>query len=300
MRSFTLQVPATTANLGPGFDSFGCAFRLYNVFTFTQIAEGLEFENVKPEFATPDNLTVRSYHRALELFGLPPVEGGLRLRIDTGIPISSGLGSSASLIVAGVMAAGLMHGRELSREEILLAANDIEGHPDNVAPAIYGDMTVAMLSEGIPLAVKYEVSPALNFIALIPDFELNTKAARAALPKSVSLGDAVFNLSHGAMLIKALQTADTHLIGHALRDRLHQPYRMGLIPDYEILREEAMAAGCCAFCISGAGPTCMSLTTGRDTAERVAAALAARGDLAAHWRVLSLPVDHRGAAVLSR
>ena len=300
MRSITLRVPATTANLGPGFDSFGCAFHLYNVFTFTRIDSGLEFDNVKPEFANADNLAIRSYHRALELFGMPADREGMRLRIDTGIPVSSGLGSSASLIVAGVMAAGLMNGREFTREEILLAANDIEGHPDNVAPAIYGDMTVAMLSDGVPLAVKYEVSPALNFIALIPDFELKTKEARAALPKTVPHADAVFNVSHGAMLIKALQTADTHLIGHALQDRLHQPYRTKLIPDYETLRAAALRAGCCGFCISGAGPTCMSLTTGKETADRLAASLVARSDLHARWTVLSLPVDHRGAVVLSR
>ena len=294
MKSVTVRVPATSANLGPGFDCLGCAFALYNTFTFTVTESGLSFENVEEEFCNAENLAISSLRYTARRLGLP--ETGIHLRIDTGIPICRGLGSSASLIVAGVMAAGLLADAPLSREQVLRFATELEGHPDNVAPAIWGNMTAAMLSDTVPVAVKYNVSRAIHFLSLTPDFKLSTKLARSVLPESISRADAVFNVSHTAVLVRAMELGDAELIHHALRDRLHQPYRETLIHDYHAMETLALDAGACGFCISGAGPTCMALTTSPDTAERLAASLAAAsGKLQSHWSLLPLPVDHEGA-----
>lgn len=290
----TVRVPATTANMGPGFDSFGCALALYNTLSFEEIPAGLSFEGCDNAYQTADNLSVVAYRAVMDALGLPMP--GLHIIIQADIPICRGLGSSAALIVAGAMAANALHGNSLSKMNLLEICNAIEGHPDNLAPALLGGMTASMVEAGKPYTSRYSVHPKLRFTALIPAFELSTHLAREALPKEVSHSDAVFNVSRAGVLLKALENGDKALIRLALDDRLHQPYRGALIKEYQRVQDLALACGCTAFCISGAGPTllCLSFDDGWEKELR-----ARIGEIPGNWQVLSLPVDHEGAQIIA-
>ena len=290
MQSVRIRVPATTANLGPGFDTFGCALARDNTVTFTRLPEGqLAFENVLPEFCQEDNLAVRSFRHAEMALGLAPT--GLRVRIDADIPVSSGLGSSATMIVAGVTAAFLLGNHPYDLWEILRLATQLEGHPDNVAPAIYGGLTVSTMTEDGPLSVPFPVHDSVRFLVLLPDYRLSTQVSRSVLPTSLSYADAVFNISHAAILTRALAEGDASMIRLALRDRLHEPYRSPLIHDFEALREAALRAGCCGFCLSGAGPTCLAMTCEADSENRLAELLPS---VSPHYTVCAMAVDRTG------
>ena len=289
----TVQVPATTANLGPGFDCFGMALTLYGHFTFEELPAGLRFEGVPEAFCNADNLAVRAYFNALKAMNLP--QSGLFLRIASDIPASRGLGSSASLIAAGIFAANAAHGSPLSKQQMLTLATALEGHPDNVAPALLGGLTVSMMAEGQAIAVPCPVSKRIHVCALVPDFELSTHRARAVLPQSVPFTDAVFNVSRAAATLCALETGDCALLAAALDDRLHQPYRQELIAEYAPVRALALSCGAAAVCISGAGSTILCLHAQADFAARMTQAVST---LHHNWRVLPLRVDPQGARVL--
>jgi len=291
----TVRIPATTANIGPGFDSFGCALALYNTLSFEETPGGLVFEGCDEAYRTADNLAVVAYRAVMDALGLPMP--GLRVGIQADIPICRGLGSSAALIAGGAAAANTLHGGTLSLLDLLGICNAIEGHPDNLAPALLGGMTASMVVDGRAWAESYRVHPRLRFTALIPDFELSTHLAREALPKKVPFADAVFNISHAGVLLKALENGDEDVIRLALDDRLHQPYRGKLIPGYLPVRALALECGCTAFCISGAGPTllCLSFDDAWEAPFR-----AQIGKIPGHWRMLSLAVDHQGAQIVSR
>lgn len=296
MGSVTIQVPATSANLGPGFDSFGCALALYNTYTFEQISGGLEIYGCDEEFRNRDNLSVVSYRYAMEALGLPMEP--LSLTIDAHIPVCRGLGSSSAMIIGGVMAANALHGSPLSREELLRLCTVVEGHPDNLAPALYGGMTASLMRDGMPITACFPLSERLRFFALVPPFHLSTQTARAVLPQRVPFADAVFNVSHAALLLRALETADIDMIALALDDRLHQPYRKGLIEGYEVAEQTAKGCGVRAFCISGAGPTCLCVADNDEVGDRLIAAVRQQPALAG-WEVLSLRVDTEGAKILA-
>ena len=288
-----IRVPGTTANLGPGFDCMGLALNVYGVFHFEELDEGLRFDNIAPEFQNEENLAVRAYRRTLREIGAP--QRGLYLRIHSDIPVSSGLGSSASLLVAGAVAANEIHGRPLDERALLNLVTEMEGHPDNVAPALLGGLTASMMGEGGAISMRCPISPKVHVCALIPNFGLSTREARAALPAQVPLKDAVFNISRAAVLIKALEAGDFAAIAAATDDRLHQPYRAPLIRGYEKLRARALACGAAAFCVSGAGPTLLCLYGEGDFPAKMRAAAAEMED---RWRVLTMDVDTTGATVL--
>lgn len=291
----TVRVPATTANLGPGFDTFGCALALYNTLSFEETDSGLYFAGYEMAYCNEDNLAVKAYHTVMDTLGLSMP--GLSVTIHTEIPISRGLGSSASLIAAGAAGANALHGSPYTPLQLLGICNDIEGHPDNLAPALLGGLVASFVEDGRPVAERYDVHPSLRFTALIPDFELSTRLARSVLPKEVPFADAVFNVSRAAVLLKALENGDADVIRTALCDRLHQPYRSSLIPGYEQVRKLALECGCLAFCVSGAGPTLLCLSMDSAFDKRLAERL---HELPDHWRQLTLPVDHTGVqAVLS-
>lgn len=290
-----IRVPATTANLGPGFDSFGCALGLYNTYTFEAIPQGLEIIGCAKRYCNPRNLAVRAYVMTLEEAGIPYT--GLRMEIlENQIPISRGLGSSAAMIVAGVIAANEEAGRPFDKQKLLSLAMRIENHPDNLAPAFYGGLTASMVGEdGMPDTVQYEMAKELHFVVCIPTFELSTEKARNALPKETAYANAVYNLSHGAVLLRALELGDKRLIGRALNDRLHQPYRIPLIPEYETVQRISKEEGGISFCISGAGPTLLALTDDDTFAARLSARLA--NETEQGWQVLSPDVDRVGVTV---
>lgn len=288
----TVRVPATTANLGPGFDTLGLALALYNTLTFEELPEGLVFEGVDPDYATAENLAVISYKAVMDKLGLPMP--GLRVGIRADIPICRGLGSSAALIAAGAAGANAAHGSPLTREEVLAVCNDIEGHPDNLAPAIFGGLVASFVENEQPYIARYSLHKSLRCTALIPDFQLSTHLARGVLPKEVPYGDAIFNISRTAVLLKALEEGDAETISVALHDKLHQPFRRTLIPGFDEAEALARDCGCVAFFLSGAGPTLLCLSADPAFDGKLAARLP---ELPGHWRQLPLPVDHQGLII---
>ena len=229
MKRVTIRVPATTANLGPGFDAFGCALSLYTDVTFEECEYGLEITGCPEEFTGPDNLVYVSYCAALAT--MSEELRGVKIHIDSNIPIARGLGSSAALLVAGAMGANVLRGNKLSTQGLLNITNAMEGHPDNLAPAFYGGLTASMVDNGLPVTVNFPLHPEWEFLALIPDFPLSTTKAREVLPVEYSRADAVYNIAHGALVLKALELGDEKLLRNAMQDRIHQNYRKKLIPD---------------------------------------------------------------------
>ena len=292
MEKVTVRVPATTANLGVGFDTLGCALQLYNTLSFT-LSDRLSFTGCDEEYQTPDNLAYQGFAAVYAHMGLPTP--GVHIDIAADIPVCRGLGSSAAMIAAGAMAANKLGGLDLDAAALLAIVTPIEGHPDNLAPALFGGLTASMMVDGRVYTVPYPVHPELRFVLLSPDFPLSTHAARSVLPQAVPFQDAVGQLSCLALLPKALELGDESLIVHCLNDRLHQPYRFPLIDESESLRALAHDLGCDAFCISGAGPTLLCITKDSTLAERLAASVTA---LKHHWHVQELAVDHSGAACL--
>ena len=290
MNRITVRVPATTANIGPGFDSMGCALALYDRLTCEVLPAGeLRICGCPVAYQNEDNLAVQGYRAVLKKLGLP--DEGLSLTIEAEIPVCRGLGSSAAMIAGGAAAANLLHGASLSPAELLAVTNEIEGHPDNLAPAIYGGLTASLVEDGIPRTVRLPLSPTLRWVAAIPDFELSTHLARSVLPEQVAFTDAVYNASHAAVLAGALGSGDRELIAMALRDRLHQPYRESLIPEYGKVKAAAEQCGAIAFCISGAGPTLLALTDEAGFSVRFAEACQG---FEHRWRVMELAVDTEG------
>lgn len=288
-----VRVPATTANLGPGFDSFGCALGIYNTYTFETIPSGLEITGCPKKYRNEKNLTVRAYRKTLEAAGVP--FEGLRMDMEANIPLSRGLGSSAAMIVAGVVAANAVAGYPFDDRKMLELAMRLEGHPDNLAPAFYGGLTASMVEEGLPDTVRFEMAKDLRFVVCVPEFELPTSVARKALPAKTTYADAVYNLSHGAVLLKALETGNKPVITRALRDRLHQPYRESLIAEYDIVRTAALEEGALGVCISGAGPTVLALTDNLTFSLRLASRLAK--ETTRGWRVLAPEIDREGYVI---
>ena len=258
----TIKAPATTANMGPGYDCAGAALELYSYFTFRRLKNHYnkvyyEVEGCDDRFCNEDNLCIRSFKRALSEIGSD--EFSIKLIIDAGVPVSRGLGSSSTCIVAGVLAANIFTGSKLSREECLKICNDIEGHPDNVAPCLMGGMVISFLENDKIHTVNYDINSCFRFIAIIPDYEVSTQEARKAVKKDIDISQAVYSVSHACAFYKALVDGDEGLCRISCRDVLHEPYRRQLIPDYDIVRDIALNNGACAFCISGSGSTMLAV-----------------------------------------
>jgi homoserine kinase len=303
-----VQVPATTANIGPGFDCLGAALTLYNQFQFTALPDSgaenppslaIEVEGIEADRVGRDhhNLAYKAFCYFFEHTKQPIPN--LHLKIRLGVPLARGLGSSATAIVGGLVGANALTGNPLSQGQILDLAIALEGHPDNVAPALLGGCQLAVFDEPTsawtlcPLQWSAKVVP----IVAIPDFELSTEAARAVLPQQSSYGDAIFNMAHLGLLIKGLETGRGEWIQVALHDRLHQPFRTALISGFSEVQKAAMDAGAQGLVISGAGPTLLALST-PNVAPEVAAQIHTawkRQGITAQVSVLQL--DPKGAIV---
>ena len=273
--SVSVSVPATTANIGPGFDCLGAALSMYNRFHFNRFTplsdsepfqisiEGAEANRVN---AGENNLVYKAYLKCYERIGkpAPPVS----IKITLGVPLSRGLGSSSTAIVGGLVGANALAGNPLSKAELAGLANEIEGHPDNVIPALYGGAQLSAIANGklqiCPLPWHESVVP----IVIIPDFELSTADARRVLPAQVSRADAIFNTAHIALLLQGIATGNGEWISGGMSDRIHQPYRKKLIAGYDDVRRAAIQAGAWGLVISGAGPTLLALSP-PDTVEAV-------------------------------
>lgn len=252
-----VQVPATTANMGPGFDCLGMALKLYN-FVEMDIADSgvtIEIEGDGADKIPRDksNIVYIAAERVFKLANRRPP--GLRIRLTNNIPLARGLGSSAAAIVGGLIAANVLVGSPLSEKELLNLATAIEGHPDNVAPALLGGIVISVKEEEDIRTVKIVPPAELKCVVAIPDFQLSTQASREVLPANVTMEDAVFNVSRTAMLIAGLVRGDYNLLSIGFDDRLHQPYRANLVPGMKKVFAATKLAGAKGVALSGAGPT---------------------------------------------
>lgn len=247
-----IRVPATSANLGPGFDTLGLALQLYATFLVEE-SESLIITGCPPAYANEHNLFYKSYvHRCAEL---NVKAKALNIVIQSDIPVARGLGSSASFILGGILCAHLLHHVPYTYEDIALAAAKEEGHPDNVCPALYGGLCTSLIAQGKVYTEHFPIHPDLHFYFIVPDFELLTTLTRVALPVKVLLTEAVHNLSRLPLLLKGFEKGNQALIDVCIQDTLHHPYRYPLIYQSESVLAILESFGIQSTYISGAGPT---------------------------------------------
>lgn len=286
-----VKVPATSANLGPGFDVAGLAVTLYNTFTFELLDDGLEITGCPEQFCNADNMTYQAFVEGAKNCGLS--FQGLRIECSGDVPYTRGLGSSSTCIVAGIVGAYAFKDRYDERQEILELATKIEGHPDNVAPAIFGGLTVSVMSDGVT-TLNIPVKHDYRFVAMIPPFTLSTEKSRSVLPQELSRADAIANVSHLALMVASLINGYDDGLKLGFKDRLHQPYRGPLIQGFDdimnILEKDERVLG--AY-LSGAGPTIMAVIDATDT-KGVVRIKEELGDLLKDWQVEKLELDMRG------
>ena len=267
--------PATTANLGPGFDCLGLTLDLWNVATFTLGGAGIEVRiagegsDVLPRDA--GNLMVRAFRRLVDEVGAPMPEG-LRIDCEVAVPLASGLGSSASATAAGLLAANEFLGRPVGKGTILALATEVEGHPDNVAAALDGGLVVVVNGEEGLLTERIEVRP-IEVALAVSQLDYTTTASRAELPTYVALADAVYNMGRAALVVEALRRGDLELLGKAMDDRLHQALRLEHMPGGMAAMAAAREAGAAAVAVSGSGPSLIAFPAPGAAVHDVAAAM---------------------------
>ncbi|MBR5070646.1 MAG: homoserine kinase [Oscillospiraceae bacterium] len=289
-----VRVPATSANLGPGFDCMGIAWQLYDEILFERSDE-LVIDGCDPRYQGRNNLAYLSFTAALKACGKDELPVRISF-LNTDIPISRGLGSSAALLVAGAYAADQMFSLGLGKEGVNRIACRLEGHPDNITPAVFGNLQLVSMSDDTVARAGTEVSDIWRFCVLIPDFELSTAEARKALPDLYSRSEAVFNISRAGLLVKALESGDAELLRYAQADVIHQPYRLPLITGYEKAFEAAKNAGAVSACISGAGPTL--LCTFIDI-KAVSAMKELIAESLPSWKCVAVSPDEQGIILLA-
>ncbi|MEN8241068.1 MAG: homoserine kinase [Chloroflexota bacterium] len=297
MKTIRVKVPATTANLGPGFDALGLALDLWNEAEFSFRDEGQVGVKVhgEGEGKLPTNAENAVSKAALQLFELAnQTNYGIQINCLNRIPLGSGLGSSSAATLTGMLGANALLDNPFSDKEILQFAIENEGHPDNVAPAMLGGLVVSTPHEGSFLSVDLPVMP-IQATVVLPDFDLPTKEARAVLPKEVAFSDAIANLSYVSLVTEAFRRGDLDLLGKAMKDKLHQPYRLPLIPGAQAALEAAQKAGAAAA-LSGAGPSVVAFSADRDPLIREAM-LMAFADAGLEARVFELGISQNGAEV---
>ncbi|MBE0466399.1 MAG: homoserine kinase [Candidatus Desulforudis sp.] len=298
-----VRVPASSANLGPGFDCLSLALGLHNLVALEILPDGVEVR-VAGEGASEiptgdDNLVLRAARRVFNRIRVHPT--GLRLSLANAIPPARGLGSSAAAVVGGLVAANALTGNQLSRDELLNLAAELEGHPDNVAPALLGGLTVAV-QDG-PDVVWLRLDPPRGIIVLVavPAFPLSTPRAREILPDQVALQDAVFSLGRAALLVGAMSTGRLDLLRTAMHDRLHQPFREQLVPGLRDVFAAALDAGALGVALSGSGPAVVALCSRSEQVTPIAGRI--RQAFQKHRlavKMLSLAPDLHGARVVDR
>jgi homoserine kinase len=302
MDEVKISVPATTANLGVGFDCLGAALTMANEFQFTVVDTDtklnitVEEKEANKVGTDENNLIYQSFVRLYQHIGKTPPN--IELKIKLGVPLSRGLGSSATAIIGGLLGANYLADNPLNQEEVLEMAIAIEGHPDNVVPALLGNCQLSVGSTGNWQISSIPWHPDIVPIVAIPDFELSTAAARSVLPSEYSRSDAIFNISRMGLLIRGLATNNREWLITSLTDKLHQPYRQQLIIGYEQLQKAAISAGAYGMVISGAGPTLLALTN-VDQVENVVKSMSTIWTpMGINAEVRSLFLDPVGAKVL--
>jgi len=301
--TITVSVPASSANLGPGYDSFGMALGLRNEFS-AELADSW-FVSIQGEGAgvlleTEENQVVHAMKRVFSDAGKPGLAASVVCR--NAVPVGCGLGSSSAAIVGGIMLADALIGAGLTRERIFELASELEGHPDNVAAAIFGGVTVCWSGEEGVNALRIEPAGGFAAVLAVSDQALPTSEARAVLPAAVPHADAAFNVSRAALLVTGIASGDRTLVGEGLADRIHERYRAAVVPDLVSVEQALVSAGADGAALSGAGPSVIGLVLGSDDAQaleqargvaRQAAGLLA--EIPRRSRVIAVPVDRVGA-----
>lgn len=273
--SFLVRVPATTANLGPGFDCLGLALDLWNEVEVEATGDSLviTIEGEGQNEAAKDQYN--AIYRAMQTFAErhhKSLPAGLHLHCRNKIPFGAGLGSSAAAVISGILAAGRLLGISADQKVQLECATLIEGHPDNVSPCLLGGLVAAIQNDREVIARSMDVVP-LHLVVIVPDFHFPTKTSRAGLPVSLPRADAIFNIGRVALLTKALATGDLDLLAVAMQDRLHQPHRLPLIPGAVEAFTAAKEAGAAAVVLSGAGPSLLAVLRDQNSASKVSSAI---------------------------
>lgn len=307
MDPITVRVPATSANLGSGYDSFGLALALHNTVRASLAAPGAwsittEGEGAVRVVRAADNLIALAMAR---LFREAGVDAGASIECVNGIPFGRGLGSSSAAIVGGLVAGNELAGRPLLPDALFRLAVELEGHPDNVAAALFGGFTVCWSEDGTPLTAHVDPPGGLAAVVVVSDQPLSTRRARAMLPRDVPHVDAAFDAGRAGLLAIGIAAGRRDLIGPGMNDRLHEQYRAVAVTDLEAVRETLIAAGADGAALSGAGPSVIGLVTGEDDADAEArgALVVARASalLKGHTgrrAPQALAIDRRGAVVL--
>ncbi len=303
----SVKTPATIANIGPGFDSFGLALPLYNIVTVEETVlpgTGIEINIINEKNNENDLIDIPTdknniVYKAIELLynfiGQNPNE--LKITIKTQIPISRGLGSSASVIVGGLIAANELLGHPADEKVLLSIATEIEGHPDNITPAFVGGMTMASWEEdGSVIYRKLPWNDDWKLMICMPDYELNTEISRSVLPKEIPLSDAVYNLKRSAMFVEALYTKDEELLKLSLKDKIHQPYRQKLVPGMtEIMDNLKHTNGVIGTVLCGAGPSILIIYNGIGVSEIKEIVSNSWNYFNVKTNFLNLPIEKEGA-----
>jgi homoserine kinase len=300
--SVTVTVPATTANLGAGFDCIGAAFTLYNEFKFTLLNQGETQITVTGKEAERVNTNIQDnllYQAFVKLYDrLEKTPPPVKMEIGLGVPLARGLGSSATAIVGGLVGANILAGEPLSQSEVMDLAIEMEGHPDNVVPALIGGCRLAATGANGWEICDIPWHESIVPVVAIPEFELSTAEARRVLPTEISRTDAIFNISHLGLLLRGLETGKQSWLQASLQDKLHQPYRKSLIQGYDKVNTAAISAGAYGMVISGAGPTLLALTDTAHTIDVVVAMASAWQELGIKAEVRSLAIETQGAKVI--
>lgn len=305
-RSIWVRVPGTSANCGPGFDSIGLACTVYNDLQLRlttvpgcQITiKGAGAQNIPVD---ERNIVWRAVQYLLKQAHMEKKYPGAFIHMENQVPLSRGLGSSATAIVAGLKAANILLDNRFSRRELLQFATDIEGHPDNVAPAIYGGFTVSTVTRGEVECFTFIPKLRLKLVVAVPDFPLSTRKAREVLPEKVSLKDAINNIGRAGMLVAALCKGNEKFLKNVFEDALHQPYRAPLIPGMYDVFAAARKAGALGASLSGAGPCLIAYTLQRHHVEE-AVGKAMQECFLRHGvksDIMILDLDTRGAHILN-
>lgn len=295
---YKVKVPATSANMGPGFDCMGVALDIYNTVSAAEIPEGVVIETYGRDadlIANDDtNLIYKAMNTVFEKVGYSPT--GLKVISYNEIPVARGLGSSAASTAAGLLLANAMTGEKLSMEEIISLGTDIEGHPDNIVPALTGGMALSYAQGSSTVGyIKVDFPEKLRMLIMVPNFMLPTSKARMVLPKSVDLGSAVFNVSRAALMVAALTAGKLEHLKYAVQDRLHQPYREKLIPGMQEVFEQAYRAGARGVFLSGAGSTLIALVDADDN-DLIARLRDYLNSTSYDWELKYVDVSRQGAA----
>jgi homoserine kinase len=297
MRGVVIRVPASTANLGPGFDCLGLALGLYNEVNAQVVERGLrlQIEGEGAEALPCDRSNL--FFRAVA-FGFQRIQAalpGLSIRMVNCIPPRSGLGSSAATVVAGLAAANALNGEPFDKPQLLGLAWELEGHADNAAASLFGGLNIVNPAGGDVLSGRVPVGP-LRVIVALPQIDLPTSDMRKALPETVPFADVIYNVANAALSVQALRDQDYGMLARCMKDRLHQPYRKARIPGYDAVVDAARSRGAAAVALSGAGPSMVAFapTRHKEIAAAMGDAFQAAGVAA---RTFVLPVDRSGVQV---